>query len=155
MLTKFAVFGQLPLMKLISNNNYFTFVKPLNTTIMKQVLITLLAVLLFSSCTSVENNAEILSKNNLSSKVEYGDRMVTKTVFDSHYKMIVFALKKGQDLAPHSAPMDAPLLMLEGSAKITIGTKETIVSKGDIITLPKDLDHGVTPVTDCKFLLIK
>lgn len=122
---------------------------------MKQVLITLLVVLLFSSCTSVESNSEILNENNLSSKVEYGDKMVTKTVFESHYKMIVFALKKGQDLAPHSAPMDAPLLMLEGSAKISIGSNETIVSKGDIITLPKNLDHGVIPVTDCKFLLIK
>lgn len=122
---------------------------------MKQVLITLLVVLLFSSCTSVESNSEILNENNLSSKVEYGDKMVTKTVFESHYKMIVFALKKGQDLTPHSAPMDAPLLMLEGSAKISIGSNETIVSKGDIITLPKNLDHGVIPVTDCKFLLIK
>ncbi len=51
--------------------------------------------------------------------------------------------------------MDAPLVMLEGSAKVTIGNEETIVQKGDIITLPKDLMHGVYPITDCKFLLMK
>ena len=64
-------------------------------------------------------------------------------------------MKKGQDLKPHSAPMDAPLVMLEGSAKVTIGDEETIVYEGDIITLPKDIAHGVFPVTDCKFLLLK
>ena len=76
-------------------------------------------------------------------------------MFESHYKMIVFALKKGQDLKPHSASMDAPLVMLEGSAKITIGDKEMIVYKGDMVTLPKDIDHGVYPISDCKFMLIK
>ena len=121
---------------------------------MKHILILLLTAMLFSSC-KTQNTTEKLSENNLSAKVEYGDKMVTKTVFESHYKMILFALKNGQDLKPHSAPMDAPLVMLEGSAKVTIGKEETIVKKGDIITLPKDVMHGVYPITDCKFLLMK
>ena len=121
---------------------------------MKYFFSLLLAALLLSSCNN-QKTIENIGENNLAAQVEYGDKMVNKVVFDSHYKMIVFAMKKGQDLKPHSAPMDAPLVMLEGSAKITIGDKETIVIKGDIITLPKDLEHGVYPVTDCKFLLLK
>ena len=112
------------------------------------------ATILLTSCEDQKVNEKI-SEYNLSAKVEYGDKIINKTVFESHYKMIVFAMRKGQDLKPHSAPMEAPLVMLEGSAKITIGDKTTLVEKGDIITLPKDIMHGVYPITDCKFLLIK
>ena len=91
---------------------------------MKHTLILLLTAMLFSSC-NTQNTTEKISENNLSAKIEYGDKMATKTVFESDYKMILFALKKGQDLQPHSAPMDAPLVMLEGSAKVTIGNEET------------------------------
>ena len=121
---------------------------------MKHIIIVLILGSILMSCNN-QNTLEKVGDNNLAAQVEYGDKMVNKVVFDSDYKMIVFALKKGQDLQPHSAPMDAPLLMLEGSAKVTIGDKETVVVKGDMITLPKDLDHGVYPVTDCKFLLVK
>ena len=51
--------------------------------------------------------------------------------------------------------MSTPLLVLEGKVKITIGSKEYILEKGDMITLPKDIDHGVYPITDVKFLLTK
>jgi quercetin dioxygenase-like cupin family protein len=121
---------------------------------MKYTVILLLTAMLFTSC-NTQNTTEKLSENSLSAKIEYGDKMATKTIFESHYQMILFAMKKGQDLKPHSAPMAAPLVMLEGSAKVTIGNKETIVNKGDIITLPKEIMHGIYPVTDCKFLLIK
>jgi len=114
----------------------------------------LVATILLTSCEN-QNLNEKMSENSLSAKVAYGDKIVNKTVFESHYKMILFAMRKGQDLKPHSAPMDAPLFMLEGSAKVTIGDEETVLSEGDIITLPKDIKHGVYPLTDCKFLLIK
>ena len=121
---------------------------------MKYLLSFLVAAVILTSC-ECQKSTEIQGENNLASKVEYGDKMVNTIIFESHYKLILFATKKGQDLKPHSAPMDAPLVMLEGSANVTIGNEETIVKKGDIITLPKDILHGVYPITDCKFLLIK
>ncbi len=50
-------------------------------------------------------------------------------------------MKKEHTLIPHSAPMDTPLLILEGSAKITIGKEEYTINAGDIIRLPKEIDH--------------
>ena len=69
--------------------------------------------------------------------------------------MILFALKKDQVLKPHSAPMNTPLLILEGTARVTIGDEDFVLPKGDDIILPKDIDHGVYPLTYVKFLLIK
>lgn len=121
---------------------------------MKHILTLLLTSMLLLSCKN-EKQHNSLTDNNLASKIEYGEAMVNKVIFEGNYKMILFALKKGQDLKPHSAPMDAPMIMLNGSAKVTIGDKEIIAYEGDIITLPKDIDHGVYPITDCKFLLMK
>lgn len=122
---------------------------------MKKIILTLSAIALLTSCSNTAQNQDI-TDINLAAQIEYADKMNNKVVFNSEsYKMILFAMKSDQSLKPHSAPMDAPLYMLEGSAKITIGEKEHTVIAGDIITLPKDIDHGVYPITDCKFLLLK
>ena len=82
--------------------------------------------------------------------------MNNKVFLDSgNYKMILFAMRKNQVLKPHSAPMSTPLLILEGKAKVTIGAQAYFLEKGEMITLPKDIDHGVYPISDVKFLLIK
>ncbi|MFT5436743.1 MAG: quercetin dioxygenase-like cupin family protein [Ancylomarina sp.] len=47
--------------------------------------------------------------------------------------MILFAIKKDQVLNPHSAPMSTPLLVLEGSAKVTIGDEEFLLYEGTIL----------------------
>ncbi|MEH6537205.1 MAG: cupin domain-containing protein [Psychroserpens sp.] len=52
-------------------------------------------------------------------------------------------MKKEQTLNPHSAPMDTPLLILEGEAKITIDQKTYTLSTGESIILPRNLDHAV------------
>ena len=51
--------------------------------------------------------------------------------------------------------MDTPLLILEGSTKVTIGDEEFVLHEGDDIVLPKDIAHGVYPLSNVKFLLIK
>lgn len=51
--------------------------------------------------------------------------------------------------------MDTPVLILEGQARITIGDKEHILSSGESIVFPKNIDHGVYPITDVKYVLIK
>jgi len=119
----------------------------------KIAIILFLGLLL--SCTD-RTNQSVDSVNNLSEKIEYKDEISVKVISENEgYKMILFAIKKDQVLEPHSAPMDTPLLILKGSAKITVGTEEHRLYEGDLITLPKDIDHGVYPMTDVKFLLIK
>ncbi len=102
-----------------------------------------------------DSGQEVITENDLALKVSYGDEISTQTVFESNYKVILFAMRKGQDLKPHSAPMDAPMIMLEGSARVVIGEAETVLTRGDMLILPKEQKHGVTPITDCKFMLLK
>ena len=110
---------------------------------------------LFASCADVAVKIKS-NENNLSEKIEYAENINNKIFYESeNYKMILFAIKKDQVLKPHSAPMDTPLLVLAGSAKVTIGEEEFVLHEGDDIVLPKDIPHGVYPLSNVKFLLIK
>jgi quercetin dioxygenase-like cupin family protein len=118
-------------------------------------LVFIFFISLFVSCTDMAINSE-LNENNLSEKIAYAEKINNKVLYESeNYKMILFAIKKNQVLKPHSAPMNTPLLILEGSARVTIGDEEFVLHKGDDILLPKDIDHGVYPLSNVKFLLIK
>ncbi|MDP5078069.1 MAG: cupin domain-containing protein [Nonlabens sp.] len=125
---------------------------------MKKIFIVFIFSTILTGCATSKNHNSMkqMNTNNLASQIAYGDKISNKVVFDgSNYKMLVFALKSDQVLKSHSAPMDAPLYMLEGSATITIGNEKHILEAGDLITLPKDINHGVYPITDCKFMLLK
>jgi len=118
-------------------------------------LVFIFFISLFASCADVAVKVES-KENNLSEKIEYAEKINNKVFYESeNYKMILFAIKKNQILKPHSAPMDTPLLILEGSSKVTIGDEEFVLHEGDDIVLPKGIDHGVYPLSNVKFLLIK
>ncbi|MGC1205515.1 MAG: cupin domain-containing protein [Flavobacteriaceae bacterium] len=120
---------------------------------MKKLLIIPIAILILS-CTNIDKKTK--TEHNLSSKIEYLDKVNNKIYFESDaYKMILFAMKKEHILKPHSAPMDTPLLILEGQAKITIDDKEYVLRPNESIVLPKNMLHGVYPITNVKFVLIK
>ena len=122
---------------------------------MKNVLLTSVALIALTSCAPTKI-LKSPSAFNLVAQITYADNISSKVVFEGdRYKMLVFALKKDQILKPHAAPMDAPLYMLEGTAVTTIGTLTHTLVAGDMILLPKDILHDVTPLTDCKFSLIK
>ncbi len=111
-------------------------------------------VLLFFGCS--EQNTLINSKNALANTIEYQDKINKAVYYESDaYKMILFAMKSNQTLKPHTAEMNTPLLVLEGKAKITIDGKQHILKAGESIILPKNINHGVYPITDIKFVLIK
>lgn len=112
-------------------------------------------IVLALSCSEMKNNTET-KKNILTNQVEYEDKINSKIYYESDaYKMILFAMKKDQTLKPHSAPMDTPLLMLEGEATINIDKNTYVLNEGESIILPKNIDHAVSPISDIKFVLIK
>jgi quercetin dioxygenase-like cupin family protein len=120
---------------------------------MKKLHILSTAILILS-CSDMKNNTT--TENTLSSKIDYQDKVTSTIYYESDaYKMILFAMKKNQILKPHSATMDTPLLILEGKTKITINNEDYILGKDESIILPKNIDHGVYPITDIKFVLIK
>jgi quercetin dioxygenase-like cupin family protein len=83
------------------------------------------------------------------------DAIVSKTVLDKPSGTItLFAFDKGQGLSEHTAPYDAVVVVLDGSAKLTIGGESQSVCAGQIIVMPADVPHSVYAHERFKMLLI-
>jgi quercetin dioxygenase-like cupin family protein len=65
----------------------------------------------------------------------------------------VFAFDEGQGLSEHTAPFDALLHLLEGSAEITVGGKLLQAKSGEVALLPANQPHAVKAHTRFKMLL--
>jgi quercetin dioxygenase-like cupin family protein len=65
-----------------------------------------------------------------------------------------FAFDEGEGLSEHTAPFDALVQILEGSATITIGGAAARAQAGQILTLPANVPHAVHANERFKMLLI-
>jgi quercetin dioxygenase-like cupin family protein len=92
---------------------------------------------------------------NLAELVQYGDgAVVSRTLMQAAVGTVtVFAFDKGQGLSTHSAPFDALVQILDGSAQITIGEKTVPVSEGESLLMPADIPHGLDATERFKMLL--
>lgn len=92
----------------------------------------------------------------LKEEISYEKGQVTSKnlVTNSSMVMTIMALDKGESLAPHKAPGDAFITVLDGKAKFFIEDKENIVSAGENILLPGNILHGVEATEAFKMLLI-
>ena len=92
---------------------------------------------------------------NLVNLVEYAkDTIVSKTVLNKSAGTItLFAFDKGQRLSEHTAPYDAAVQVLDGTAKLTIGGKDIKVDAGEIIIMPGNVPHSVAAEEKFKMLL--
>jgi quercetin dioxygenase-like cupin family protein len=107
-----------------------------------------------------EKNANLLQAclgkgQNLAKLVQYSDdSIVSKTILDKPVGTItLFAFDKGQNLSEHTAPYDAVVQILEGSAKLTIGGEDIKVLTGQIIIMPGNVPHAVAAEEKFKMLL--
>ena len=91
----------------------------------------------------------------LASLVEYAaDSVVSKTILDKPVGTItLFAFDKKQKLSEHTAPYDAVVQVIEGSASFMIGGKEMRVSAGEIVIMPANGPHAVIAEEKFKMLL--
>ncbi len=91
----------------------------------------------------------------LAELVDYADdSIVSKTVIDKSAGTItLFAFDRGQKLSEHTAPYDAVVQVLDGSAELTIGGKRITVSAGRIIIMPANVPHAVAADEKFKMLL--
>lgn len=91
----------------------------------------------------------------LASLVGYShDSIVSKTILDTPVGTItLFAFDKGQKLSEHTAPYNAVVQILDGSAKLTIGGENVSVPAGCVIIMPANVPHAVTAEEKFKMLL--
>lgn len=65
-----------------------------------------------------------------------------------------FAFDTGEALSEHSAPFDALVLGVEGTAEVTISGTPHGVSAGDILLLPANRPHALRATTPFKMILV-
>jgi quercetin dioxygenase-like cupin family protein len=87
--------------------------------------------------------------------VDYSaDGIISKRVLDSPVGTVtLFSFDKGQRLSTHSAPFDAMVQVMEGSAEIIINEKPYHLQTGDSIIMPAGIPHAVNAVEKFKMVL--
>ena len=65
----------------------------------------------------------------------------------------LFAFAEGQGLSEHTAPFDAMIYLVEGSAEITISGRSSVLKEGEIIIMPAGKSHAVKALKQFKMLL--
>ena len=71
-------------------------------------------------------------------------RIVAKTAGGS---LTVFAFDEGQSLSEHTVPHRAVLVVLDGTADVTIEGRRHRVTAGQMIELPENVPHAVDAPT--------
>jgi len=65
-----------------------------------------------------------------------------------------FAFDEGQGLSEHTAPFDALVQVIDGSAEITVGGKPHAVAAGEMILMPAKAPHALKAVEKFKMILV-
>lgn len=81
--------------------------------------------------------------------------VVSKTVIKRDTGTVtLFAFGKGEGLSTHSAPFDAMVYVVDGSARITIGDVPNELKAGEAIIMPANIPHAVFANENFKMMLI-
>lgn len=80
--------------------------------------------------------------------------IVSQTLVDDEAVTVtVFAFDEGERLSEHTAPHDAILQVVDGTALVTVENEEYEVTGGESIVLPANEPHAVGAVSEFKMLL--
>lgn len=92
---------------------------------------------------------------DLTSMVQFASKgIVSKTVHESPgLKMTLFCFEEGQTLTEHTAPFEAVIHVLQGSADIVLGGKLFEGKAGAVFVMPEGLAHALKAREPFVFLL--
>ena len=80
--------------------------------------------------------------------------IVSQTLVDGEAVTVtVFAFDEGERLSEHTAPHDAILQVVDGTALVTIENEEFEVANGESIVMPANEPHAVEAVSQFKMFL--
>jgi quercetin dioxygenase-like cupin family protein len=81
--------------------------------------------------------------------------VVSRTLIDKTVGTVtVFAFDSGQGLSEHTAPFDALVQIIDGTADITISGSVHSVKEGEMIIMPANKPHSLKANPQFKMLLI-
>lgn len=92
----------------------------------------------------------------LSNAIDYSEgSVVSKQIIKAQTGNItLFAFDNGEGLSEHSAPFDAFVEVLDGTAEITIGGIKHAVAAGEFIVMPANIPHALKAVEKFKMMLV-
>ena len=81
------------------------------------------------------------------------DGIVSKRIIQKEKGNItLFAFDAGQKLSEHTAPFDAVVQVMQGSAEVVIGGKPNQIAAGQSIIMPANVPHAVN--ANEKFIML-
>lgn len=81
--------------------------------------------------------------------------VVSRTLIDKNVGTVtVFTFDSGQGLSEHTAPFDALVQIIDGTADITIAGAVHTVREGEMIIMPANKPHSLKANPQFKMLLI-
>ena len=91
----------------------------------------------------------------LADLVGYQDgSVVSKTLIKKKTGAVtLFAFAQGQGLSEHTAPFDAMVCVLDGTANVTVAGKELRVGPGEMLIMPADIPHALHAEESFKMML--
>ena len=95
------------------------------------------------------------SPSDLVDLVQYQEGAIVSRVLakDSSGTVTAFAFDAGQGLSEHTAPYDAVVEILDGSAEITVGGETFTAKTGELVIMPADMPHALHGEVRFKMLL--
>jgi quercetin dioxygenase-like cupin family protein len=101
------------------------------------------------------NPFQTSTKLNFNDLVDYAiGGVVSKQVIKAEKgNVTLFAFDSGQGLSEHSAPFDALVQIIEGTAQIIIGGKPFDLEAGESIIMPANISHALKATSAFKMLL--
>lgn len=95
------------------------------------------------------------NSQNLSQLISFqNDSVVSREIINKPTGTVtLFAFDKGQGLSEHTAPFDAFVLALEGSAEITVSGIVNLTKSGESLLMPANAPHSIKALEPFKMLL--
>ena len=93
---------------------------------------------------------------DLSSLIEYqkGSVVSRELLKKNTGTVTLFAFDEGQGLSEHTAPFDALVLIMDGTALITLSGKEHRLAAGQFIIMPAGEPHSLKAPSRFKMMLV-
>jgi len=92
----------------------------------------------------------------LAELVDYEEGRVVSRTFAQNPAMTLtlFAFDAGEGVSTHTAPGDAMIHILDGSARVTIDGEEMTARSGEVVVMPAHVPHAVDAGERFKMLLV-